>query len=78
LCGEDGSEIPAIIDVDSHQVEGDVEAGLWWLWRITSLLVMLKHTLAEGEVDPHLIVGDNETDLLAVVVVDPHLIVGDV
>ncbi len=30
------------------------------------------------EVDPHLVVGDVEADLLAVVEVDPHLIVGDV
>ncbi len=30
------------------------------------------------EVDPHLVVGDVETDLLAVVEDDPHLVVDDV
>jgi hypothetical protein len=34
--------------------------------------------LAVVEVDPHLIVGDVETDLLIVFEVDPHLDVGDV
>ncbi len=34
--------------------------------------------MAVAEVDPHLVVGNVETDLLTVVEVDPHLDVGDV